>query len=203
MDNRGLDAPAPAVPAVAAERDVPEVASARRYLRDALPSIYRTPDSFAMRLLYALERVLDPRVAILDSLWAYLDPRLAPDAMVEEMARWLGLELGGAPAGGPRRELLTHAGELARRRGTRAGLQRVLQTAFPHLRLRVEDHGAVIVDTAQDAPTIARSPGVVVHCPVPLSPSERAAVEGTIERELPLHVEGRLVDALDRRERAR
>lgn len=205
MNDQALHAPTSQDRPVATEdgHGVPEVASARRYLRDAVPSIYRTKDSFAMRLLHALERVLDPRVAILDSLSAYLAPELAPDGMVDEMAGWLGLELGDARPGAPRRELLAHAERISRRRGTRAGLQLILQAAFPDLGLRVEDRGGTVVRSAEDTGAPEPNPGFIVWCPWALSPSERDAVERTIALELPLHVEGTLVNGLRPREATR
>jgi phage tail-like protein len=190
--------------AAGADRHVPQVASARRYLRDALPTIYRADNScFAMRFLYALERVLDPRVAIIDSLAAYLTPQLAPEGMVDAMADWLGLELDDAPAGIPRPRLLDRAEEIARKRGTRAGLELALRAAFPDLRLQVQDAGTVLVCDGDATPTMERFPGFVVRCLSPLSSSQRGAIEWVIERELPLHVRHRLVPADEPREAAR
>jgi len=182
---------------------VPAVASARRYLRDALPSIYRTRGSFTMRFLYALERVLDARLAIVESLGAYLQPRLAPLAMVDAMADWLGLELGNSPAGIPHRELLAHSEQVARKRGTRAGLELALGVAFPDLDLRVDDRGGVVVVNGGATPAPQPYPGFFVHCPGPLTPSRRAAVEWAIARQLPLGVEYRLLDASPSPEPAR
>ncbi len=177
--------------------DVPKVASARCYLRDAMPLIYRTKGSFAMRFLHALERVLDPRVAIVDSLWAYVEPQLAPAGMVDEMARWLGLQPDDVPAGVARRELLCDVRGIARRRGTAAGLQSALNAAFPDLHPKVEDHGRAVAcagygtRSAEDerTPSLAPNPGFTVRCSKPLSPSQRVAVEDAIARQLPLHVE--------------
>jgi len=186
-----------------AEQCAPEVASARHYLRDALPAIYRSENSFAMRFLYALERVLDPRVAIIDSLAAYLTPRLAPEAMVDAMAGWLGLDLSVAPAGIPRRRLLDRAEEIARKRGTRAGLELALGVAFPDLGLQVQDDGKVVVRAGDAAPAPQPRAGFVVRCRDPLSPAERAAIEWVISRELPLHVQHWLVDTYESQEHPR
>jgi phage tail-like protein len=204
-----MNDPAPYAPALAGaplpagEQEVPPVASARRYLRDAVPSIYRTEGSFAQRFLHALERMLDPRVAIVDSLAAYLAPRLAPDSMVDAMAGWLGLELGDAPAGIPRRALLDHAEEIARKRGTRVGLELALRVAFPGLELRLQDSGRVAVGDRVADPPPPPNPGFVVRCPDRLTSSQREAIEWLIAREAPLHVDYRLVDAHESPEPAR
>jgi phage tail-like protein len=205
MNDPVLRAPAAEGAPVAedAEQWVPKVASARRYLRDAVPAIYRSENSFAMRFLYALERVLDPRVAIVDSLAAYLTPRLAPELMVEAMAGWLGLDLSDAPADIARCRLLDRAEEIARKRGTRAGLELALGVAFPDLGLQVQDGGRVVVRAGDAAPAPEPRPGFVVRCREQLLPAERAAIEWVIARELPLHVRHRLVDAHEPQEDSR
>jgi hypothetical protein len=201
---------------------VPEVASAREYLRSGLPSIYREKDSFGMRFLYGLERVLDRHVAIIDSLGAYLSPQLAPPEMVDAIAGWLGLALDDAPTeavfgellsvaerhasiadasrelpGGVelhksaeevRRKLLGSAEQIARLRGTRAGLELVFEICFPELHLKVEDHGAVLLLNGAVEPPDEPYPGFEVHCQARLEPALRGAVERAIERQRPLQV---------------
>jgi phage tail-like protein len=202
-----MKAPIPNTPAtdrvVADEKDdVPAVASARRYLRDALPLIYRE-QSFTMDFLEALERVLDARVAIIDCLRAYIAPELAPERMVDAMADWLGLELDDAPAGDARRGLLVKARQTARLRGTAAGLQGALNEAFPDLDLRVYDNGRVVVSKAAGRAALEPNPGFRVTCGLPLTPSRQAAVQAAIARQLPLHVKHRLMQAREPREPAR
>lgn len=186
-DRHGPPAAGEALPRGDAE-SVPAVASAREYLRLGLPSIYREQDSFGMRFLYGLERVLDRQVAIVDSLDAYLSPRLAPPKMVDAIAGWLGLVLDDAPTEEVVRELLSSAAQIARLRGTRAGLELVFEICFPGLRLKVKDHGEVALLDGTVSPPSERYPGFVVHCPVPLEPALRTAVERAIERQRPLHV---------------
>ena len=45
-----------------------------------------------MRFLAALEGVLDPIVAVLDTLPAHFDPELAPLDILDLAIEWLGLE---------------------------------------------------------------------------------------------------------------
>jgi phage tail-like protein len=176
---------------------VPRVASAREYLRSNVPEIYREdPSVFAMRFLGALERVLDPQVAILDCLAAYLSPQMAPPAMIEAMASWLGLPALDAAVARRQpdldapvaRSLLSCAAQLARSRGTRAGLELALACCFPDLHFTVEDRGAVIV-SCEEQPSASAYPGFLVSCEQSLSPGERAAVRRAIEWQCPLQVE--------------
>src|SRR5687767_10941553 len=75
----------------------PSTVSVRRHLRNGVPDIYRRdaaslrddPPPFAMRFLHALEEVLDPIVATLDSLEAHLDVDLAPEHALAGLATWL------------------------------------------------------------------------------------------------------------------
>jgi phage tail-like protein len=197
-----------AVPATPAARDgherssalvrsdleqVPQVASARAYLRAGLPAIYRSEESFGMRFLQALERVLDRHVAIVDSLAAYISPQLAPPDMVTALAGWLGLGLEETPAEPARRALLSNAARIARLRGTRAGLELALALCFPELHLEVRDFGEVVLlddDTSPPEPY----PGFEVHCREPLTAARRTEVQRAIERQRPLPVtDARLV----------
>jgi phage tail-like protein len=172
--------------------NVPQVASARAYLRSGLPSIYRAEDSFGMRFLQALERVLDRHVAIVDSLAAYISPQLAPPDMVAALAGWLGLALEETPAESARRALLSNAARIARLRGTRAGLELALELCFPDLHLEVRDYGEVTLLDDGAAPP-EPYPGFEVHCREPLAPALRTAVQRAIERQRPLTVACRLV----------
>jgi phage tail-like protein len=170
--------------------NVPEVASARGYLRSNMPAVYREdPDGFGMRFLGALERVLDPQVAILDCLAAYLEPQLAPPAMVIEMGDWLGLPHLDE---GATERLLGVSARLAQRRGTRAGLEIALGCCFPDLSFTVEDHGRVITPSSDNSPPAY--PGFTVSCQQSLSPADRASVQQMIEWQRPLQVDYQLID---------
>jgi phage tail-like protein len=171
----------------------PSVASCRAYLRDQLPGVFRDdPQGIGLAYLEALETVLDPMVAILDSLPAHLDPWLAPPALLDLLAAWLGEDLDDSWPLERRRRMVAQALPLARRRGTRAGLQAALELAFPDLSLRVEDGGGVSVPTKGDGRRIAGSPEVVVHCDAPLDESTERAVARLVERLTPVHVRSEL-----------
>ena len=132
--------------AAAVTESAPPTASARRYLRDGVPVVYREND-FAMRFLHGLEEVLDPIVAFLDALPAHIDVTLAPPEFVTLVGEWLGVDPEGRWEGllgrdeFRRRALVGRATVIARRRGTGASLQLVLDLLFPDLGLRVRDFG--------------------------------------------------------------
>ena len=170
---------------------VPQPASRRAYLRSGLPAIYQE-DDFGLAFVGALEPLLDPIVAVLDSLPSYFDPELAPEHVLSLLAAWLGVELDESWPVDRRRDLVLRAGDLARRRGTKRGLELALMIAFPELPLRVTDSGGVTWTTDPDALAPDSLPEVVVYCDAPLDEPKRAAVAETIERAKPAHVRYRL-----------
>src|SRR3954468_1180529 len=165
---------------VLGRREVPAVVSQRAYLRGALPPVYREREedaTFILAVLEALEQVLDPVVAVLDSLPAYLHPDCAPADMVDVLVAWLGGDLEGVrevrdPFRARERKALYHAAELSRRRGTVRGLELALHLHFPELAgtFRIEDSGGVRwrerPDKSEDETGDAGIPpgGFVVYC---------------------------------------
>jgi len=165
----------------------PEVASQREYLRRALPAIYQDND-FGVRFVGALEPLLDPVVALLDSLPAHVDPELAPEDVLALLANWLGLEVDEAWPIERKRELVRRGDELARRHGTRAGLELTLKIAFPQHPLRVEDTGTVTWAGKEDKKADRGGAGFVVYCDAPLDEHELGAVSRLIEQVKPVNV---------------
>jgi phage tail-like protein len=195
LSRNGSRPPAPGRPVA------PATVSARRHLRDGVPDIYRRdaaarrdrPPPFAMRFLEALEEVLDPIVATLDSLPAHLDVDLAPEHALAGLATWLGVDDVESLPADQRREAVRRAGELGRLRGTRAGLELALSLFFPSITLRVNDHGGVIVseDVAGEPPHVASAAFDVV-CEQSLPPETQMAVARCIERWKPVHASYKL-----------
>lgn len=177
----------------------PPTASARRYLRDGLPAVYRD-DDLAMALLEELERTLDGIVSLLDSLPAHFDRDVAPDDLVELMGAWLGLDppqvLAADPAadGSARRALALRGVQLTRRRGTRTGLEEELRLAFPALDIRVWDSGGVTQGPSADGAPAANEPWfkVVVANADAVSASVETLLRRMVRRIAPAHVPGRL-----------
>ncbi len=172
------------------EHPAPTPASSRRYLRGGLPSLYHEAE-FGMRFLAALEGVLDPIVAVLDTMPAHFDPELAPVDILGLAIEWLGLEHNEAQPPSQLRTLVGRAAELGRLRGTRAGMALALELNFPELPLRIEDGGAV--RWASDGPLAdPEPPAFVVYCDAPVSQDHAATVARVIESVKPAHVGYRL-----------
>jgi phage tail-like protein len=93
-----------------------------------LPAIYRQVD-FIGRFLKIFEATFEPTVNTLDSLWAYLDPLTAPEALLPFLAHWVGWEFQGPLRLQQQRLLIRHALQIYRWRGTRRGLRFYLHLA--------------------------------------------------------------------------
>jgi phage tail-like protein len=169
----------------------PQPVSARRYLRDHLPALY-ADDDFGMRLVSAFETVLDPLVATLDHLPEHFEVAYAPRDVLELLSDWLALERDELRSGEERRRVVEHAPELMRLRGTRAGIELALELAFPDVRFRVEDAGAVRWSLDPDADSKDTPASFVVYCDTPLPPERLAAVARLIDQAKPAHVAYRL-----------
>jgi phage tail-like protein len=184
-----------------APTDAPSTASARQHLRRGVPDIYRRdfsaredqPPPFAIRFLHALEEVLDPIIATLDSLPAHLDVDLAPEHALAGLATWLGVDDVEALPAKQRREAVRRAGELARTRGTREGLELALSLFFPDNVMRVNDHGGMVVSESVDsAPPPAATASFDVVCEQSLPPETQMAVARCIESWKPVHAHYKL-----------
>ena len=121
------------------------VRSHSRYL-DYLPQIYREVD-FIGRLLNLFEQSFDPSVEMLQLLWAYLDPRTSPQHLLSFLAHWVGWPTDGPWQNVPsdqlqrQRQLIFHAMELYRWRGTPQGLRHYLHlyTGLPNAFIHIEN----------------------------------------------------------------
>jgi phage tail-like protein len=176
--------------------NAPPVTSARGVMRRGLAPIYQDPgDGLVMRFVQALERVLDPRVAVIDCLPAYLSHDLAPQDMVGEVLSWLGFEAVGLRPEA-RRRVLRHARTLALTRGTRGGLALALECAFPELHFQVLDSGGTIAGSA-DVPTPhtdPTAPWLIVRFREKLDLQQRAVITRIVKRHCPVYVDARVED---------
>lgn len=116
-----------------------------RTLMEDLPSIYQReedqPDSFLRALVGVLETTtqgLDRRIA---SLGSYINPATATEPWLDFIARWLGVPWDDALTLDQKRAVVMRASEIAKGRGTRAGLEALLDALFPGSppRFRVKD----------------------------------------------------------------
>lgn len=195
------------------EATAPPSASARGYLRNGLPAVYRETwntadgfssdasgaggsDAFAMRFLKALEEVLDPIITLLDCLAPHLDPKLAPAEALHLMALWLGLPFEEHLPRERQQRLVENALEISRSRGTARGLQLLLELMFGDPDRTgdpvfiVEDGGYCVVGSAPPPDHAERpAPGTfVVRWTKPIDDDRRAAVRRVVEREKPVNV---------------
>jgi phage tail-like protein len=86
-----------------------------------LPALYHDND-IAQRFTGALDVVLAPVLATLDSSHAYVDPLLAPLDFVEWLAEWVGVELDASWPEARQRALVARAADLFAWRGTARGV---------------------------------------------------------------------------------
>jgi phage tail-like protein len=86
-----------------------------------LPAIYRD-DEFVGQLLLLFESILSPIERSVENMAIYFDPLMTPEHFLAWLASWLDLSLDPTWPEYRRRELITHAAELYRWRGTRKGL---------------------------------------------------------------------------------
>ncbi|MEA5419062.1 phage tail protein [Spirulina sp. CCNP1310] len=106
-----------------------------------VPSLYRDVD-FVGRFLKIFEQAFEPNVQMLNSLWAYLDPRTAPDALLPFLAHWVGWPLTSSLSLARQRRLIAGALQLYRWRGTKRGLRYAIHL-FTDLPLEEGDRPAI------------------------------------------------------------
>jgi len=91
-----------------------------------LPAVYQD-DEFILQFCSGLDAVLAPVISTLDTIDAYLDPRLAPEDFLTWLATWVGVELEERWPLARQREVVSEAVDLYRWRGTTRGLRDVVR----------------------------------------------------------------------------
>lgn len=151
-------------------------------------------DPFLQRFTAALDEVLTPVVATLDTLDAYVDPELAPGDFLAWLAGWVGLGLDPQWPVAAQRRLLGSAADVHDARGTARGLREEL-SLLCGADVEVEDPGGV---TCSDLPgtvlPAASECGVVVRVrsgdPALADPSDpaRQRLTAAARAVLPAHL---------------
>ena len=117
-------------------------------LMQDLPSLYQKeevrPQSFLRDLVGVLETTthgLDSQIA---SMGSQIHPETATEPWLNFIARWLGLPWDDALSLKQKRALVSRAADLAQHRGTRAGLEALLESLLPGTpkRFRITDRTA-------------------------------------------------------------
>lgn len=150
-----------------------------------MPAVFQD-DSFTMRWTQALDEVLAPVPAVLNSIEAYFDPLLAPEDFLAWLAGWCGMTLDENWPLPRRRAVVSAAAELYRVRGTLAGLRRHIELVTGG-RVEVADSGGV---------TWAATPGDPGASAGPDGPSLTIRVSVTDPAELNVRALDALISAI-------
>jgi phage tail-like protein len=111
----------------------------------ALPAVF-AEDDLATRFTAALDEVVAPIFAVLDSWPAYLDPGTAPDDHLLWLGQWLAVHADQAQLGQRARLLVSQAVELHRRRGTVRGLRDTVALMTGAV-VEISESGGVAIST--------------------------------------------------------
>jgi len=114
-----------------------------RTLMEDLPAIYQReeeqPNSFLRQLVGVLEtttHALDARIA---SMGSQIHPATAEEPWLNFIARWLGVPWDDGLNLEQKHAIVNRGADLAKARGTRAGLEALLEALIPSRRFRVTD----------------------------------------------------------------
>jgi phage tail-like protein len=116
-----------------------------RTLMESLPAIYQReesrPESFLRGLVGVLETTTQNLDARIGSLGSRIHPATSDGDWLDFIAQWTGVPWNDSLDVAQKRCLVTHAGEIAEKRGTRAGLELLLECLIPGppRRFRVTD----------------------------------------------------------------
>lgn len=157
-----------------------------------LPGLYQD-DGFTQRFVSGLDPLLATVVLVLDSLEAYVDPRLAPADFVDWLASWVGEDVRGIGSLERRRGLVHESTTQVGWYGTVAGLSRLI-TLHTGLVPEITDSGGAVATERADteAPGVSTFELVVrlaVDDPATFDP---APVERIVRMAKPAHVVHRI-----------
>lgn len=155
IDDAG-DAPVP-VPERAIEY-IPGVPRDRSTWMQYLPEIYGQ-DEFLGRFMLIFESLFSPIVWQVDNFQLYLDPQTASQEWLQWMASWFDLLLLDVLPVEHQRRIMAQLGWLFLRRGTRSGLERLLELYFgvkPEILENEPCHFEVILPLSESKTTLTR-----------------------------------------------
>jgi phage tail-like protein len=133
------------------QQEIELYARPRSSYQNFLPAIYRAHD-FTKRFLSIFEQAFDPVVQTIDTLWAYLNPLTAPEALLPFLAQWVACPIDPRWSLEQQRRLIHDAIPLYRWRGTRKGLQ-----AYLHLYTGLDNNQIEIRDDTQHGLVLGQS----------------------------------------------
>jgi phage tail-like protein len=161
-----------------------------------LPAVYREVD-FIGRFLKIFEQSFEPAVQTFQTLWAYLDPLTAPEALLPFLAQWVGWHNEATWSVAHQRSLIRRAMEIYRWRGTKRGLKLYLHlyTGLPlHDPTRSELQQPIQIHTASQqgfvlgetdlGPMAILGGGKPLHFRVKLCPTRGQFLDETLVRSI-------------------
>jgi phage tail-like protein len=161
-----------------------------------LPALYHDND-IAQRFTAALDVVLAPVLASLDSSHAYVDPLLAPLDFVAWLAEWVGVELDASWPDDRQRALVSRAAELFAWRGTVRGVSEAVAIYTGVVPEILETGATAWTGVPPPAGALPGSPAgtLVVRVRVPAGEGETidlARLDRLVEAAKPAHVAHRV-----------
>jgi phage tail-like protein len=161
-----------------------------------LPAVYREVD-FIGRFLKIFEQSFEPAVNTLETLWAYLDPLTAPEALLPFLAQWVGWQNEAEWTVPQQRSLIRRAMKIYRQRGTRYGLQFYLSiytglpltdpTRPPHqqpIQIQTASRRGFVLGETDLGPTAILGGGKPFHFSVKLCPNPGQWIDETLVRSI-------------------
>jgi phage tail-like protein len=152
-------------------------------------------DAFLERFCAGLDGVLAPILVTLDSLDAYVDPRVTPDEFLDWLGRWVALGARLRWEEESWRTLIEEAANLFRWRGTARALRRFVELYTGGEVQVVDPGGSSIVEdaNASGAATMLSEPPVIVVRVRggrldPNDPAQREGLEHVIRESVPAHL---------------
>lgn len=131
-----------------------------------LPAIYSDPEFFGQdsggdfigRYLLIFESIFAPISWHIDNFDQYLSPKMMPEEWLNWVASWFDILMAPQLSTAQRREIIGHIGELFMKRGTRPGLEKLLELYLGDAPQIIEDsancHFTVRLSRAKVRPTI-------------------------------------------------
>lgn len=159
---------------------------------ETLPGVFRG-DSFTQRWCAALDEVLAPIVATLDSFPAYLDPATAPEDLLPWLAGWMGIALDGHQSAERQRDRVQIGVELLQWRGTARGIRAAVTALFDVEPELVESGGTTTSSQPGAALPGGDRPDLLVRMRVP-NPDEFDArrLDALVDMAKPAHLPHRV-----------
>ena len=173
-------------------RNRPDVVCSPLPLIDTMPSVYRG-DPLAQQLCAAFDDVLAPIFGTLDCLPAYLDPKTAPEDMLDWLAGWIGLTIGAHETATRKRELITAGASILPWRGTVRSVHEAVVAAF-NRETEVIEAGAATCSTEPDSePGGQPVPTLVVRVFTDDADDiDRRSLDAVVEAAKPAHIPHRV-----------